>query len=66
MDEGLCCYNPNMDNPLVIRLSVVLWGLVLIGTLVFRGNKIANLLMLAVSLWLIYLGWRVNKTRKGE
>ena len=39
-----------------IPIAVAVWLLVLLGTLIFRGNTWANIVLLVVSVGLILLG----------
>jgi positive regulator of sigma E activity len=41
----------------IIPIAVILWLAALAGTLVYRGNILANGALLIISLGLIVLGW---------
>jgi len=47
-----------------IPIAVAIWLLALLGTLIFRGNNWANIILLAVSLGMIGLGLFSSRQKK--
>lgn len=50
-----------MTKPIVIWISVALWILSIIAVFVTQSNDVANGAVLVLSVWLMYLGWTLNK-----
>jgi len=55
-----------MTKPIVIWISVVLWILSIIVVFVTQGNDVANGAVLVLSVWLMYLGWTLNKKGRSK
>lgn len=57
-----------MNRKPITIVALVLWGLALAASLIFRGNTIANVALLVISLGVLVLGWRLSRQgtqRKG-
>jgi threonine/homoserine/homoserine lactone efflux protein len=46
-----------------VWISVIAWIVAIIATFATQGNSIANIVVLLISMWLIFLGWRLNRQR---
>jgi hypothetical protein len=57
-----------MNRKPITIVALVMWGLALAASLIFRGNTIANVALLVISLGVLVLGWRLSRQgtqRKG-
>ncbi|MFL7894407.1 MAG: hypothetical protein ACK2UM_05720 [Anaerolineales bacterium] len=52
-----------MNNKYVIWVSVIAWILSILAAFATQGNDIANLVVLVISFWLMFLGWWLNRQR---
>jgi len=52
-----------VNNKYVIWISIIVWVLAVIASFAAQGSETLNAVVLVVSFWLMFLGWRLNMQR---
>lgn len=57
------CYNCTMTSNYIIGISMFVWVVAIIASIATNGQEQVNALVLVLSFWLMFLGWRLNRQR---
>jgi hypothetical protein len=52
-----------VNNKFVIYISIGVWVLSILVVFATQGNDTADAIVLIISFWLMFLGWRLNRER---
>jgi hypothetical protein len=52
-----------MTSNTIIGISLFVWVVAIIASIATNGQEQINALVLILSFWLMFLGWRLNRQR---